>query len=277
MFSGAFSEPEHEPFLWAGSGDAAALMVHGFPGSPAEMRPLARALHDSGWTVEGLLLPGFGAEIETLPARRSDEWLVAVEVKLAELRRGHDRVLLLGNSMGGALTLQAAARGGAAGLALISPFWKLESPLWTLLPVFRVLFPAFPIFKVIRLDFDDPQTRRGIRQFMPDADLDDPAVQREVREFRLPLALFDQIRQTGAQAYAAAPYVGVPALIVQGRQDELVRPALTQQLGQQIPGLRRLVEVDGGHDLLNTARPAWPLVRAALLDFAEEIKSGHAP
>ncbi len=57
----AFDAPEHQPFFWR-SGEAAILMVHGFPGTPKEVRPLARQLYGEGWTVQGLLLPGFGRE-----------------------------------------------------------------------------------------------------------------------------------------------------------------------------------------------------------------------
>ncbi len=39
--------PRHQPFLWPGS-TAAALLIHGFPGTPAEMRPLAETLQPMG-------------------------------------------------------------------------------------------------------------------------------------------------------------------------------------------------------------------------------------
>ncbi len=46
----AFDSPEHHPFVLRG-GSNAALFVHGFPGSPAQVRPLAEALRTRGWTV----------------------------------------------------------------------------------------------------------------------------------------------------------------------------------------------------------------------------------
>ncbi len=45
-----FNGPEHADFTIPG-GDPAALLVHGFPGTPAEMRPLAEALNERGWTA----------------------------------------------------------------------------------------------------------------------------------------------------------------------------------------------------------------------------------
>jgi hypothetical protein len=64
-----FDGCEHRSFLWQGS-DCAALLIHGFPGTPAEMRPLGTVLKDAGWTVHGLMLPGLGADIESLDKRR---------------------------------------------------------------------------------------------------------------------------------------------------------------------------------------------------------------
>jgi len=38
-----YNTPEHQPFT-LGDGSAVALLIHGFPGTPAEVRPLAEAL-----------------------------------------------------------------------------------------------------------------------------------------------------------------------------------------------------------------------------------------
>jgi carboxylesterase len=96
-----FRGDEHQPFYWNG-GQPAALLVHGFPGTPAEMRPLGTALHEAGWTVYGPLLPGFGPQIETIFERDYTEWIAAVEATLAELQQKHRPVLLVGHSLGNA-------------------------------------------------------------------------------------------------------------------------------------------------------------------------------
>ena len=78
-----FNGPEHADFTISG-GKPAALLVHGFPGTPAEMRPLAQALNERGWTVRGLLLPGFGSDLDTLPFRRAEDWTRSVRNALVE-------------------------------------------------------------------------------------------------------------------------------------------------------------------------------------------------
>jgi len=68
-----FEKPEHQAFSLPG-GSPAALRVHGFPGSPAETRHLGLALQNAGLTVESILLPGFGEQIDTLFERSSTDW-----------------------------------------------------------------------------------------------------------------------------------------------------------------------------------------------------------
>src|SRR5512147_1194374 len=96
-----FDGSEHRSFLWEGS-DCAALLVHGFPGTPAEMRPLGTVLRDAGWTVHGLMLPGLGADIASLEQRAGRDWSDAVRQALAGLQQHYSPVLLVGYSMGGA-------------------------------------------------------------------------------------------------------------------------------------------------------------------------------
>ena len=81
-----FGGSDHRSFFWQKS-DRAALLVHGFPGTPAEMRPLGIILREAGWTVRGLMLPGLGADIEKLDQCTSQVWLDPVQQAIEELKR----------------------------------------------------------------------------------------------------------------------------------------------------------------------------------------------
>lgn len=266
----AFRSPEHESFFWQGAHGGAALLVHGFPGSPAEMRPIARSLHAEGWTVCGLLLPGFGPQIDTLPLRRYEDWFAAVSSALAELRRKHEAVLLVGHSMGGALAVAAAAELSPDGLILSAPFCKVEHLLWRMLPALKVIIPSVAVFRYLKLNFDDPETRAGILKFMPDANLDDPEVRQAVRDFRLPIGLFNEIRRAGIRAIQSAPRLSraTRVLIVQGDSDDLVRPHLTRQLRQRFVVPPVYYEVPGKHDLIVPGSEGWLRYERAALEFA---------
>ncbi len=272
-----FSGPEHAAFRLSGSrsangGAPAALLVHGFGGTPAEMRGLAEALRAAGWTVEAILLPGFGADFATLTERRHEEWLAAVEAAAARLAgEGHRPLLLVGYSMGAALTLLAAGALRPAGVIALAPFWWAEQ--WWTRPVEFFVRPFLPIgFRPLRkADFGNPQLRQGLGKFMPGLDLDDLAAQAALRDFRVPLGLTDQLRGLSRRMLAALPQVDAPVLLVQGTRDSVVRVEQTRRLRRRLSNDVRYVEVDSEHDLTLAENPAWPQVEAAVLEFVQDL------
>lgn len=268
----AFASPDHHTFLWEG-GSPAALLIHGFPGTPAEVRPLAEVLHRSGWTVQGLLLPGFGPEINTLAQRRHTEWVAAAADALASLQRRHRPTLLIGFSMGAAVSMSAAARQRPDGLALMAPFWKVAGLAAAIFPVVRRFFPVVQPFRLFRVDFNNPEMRRGIDNFLPGLDLDDPAVQQAVRELTVPVSIMEEVRRVGHLAGRMAPALHLPTLVVQGKDDPVVRPPWTQELIRRLPGPVWYREVPAGHNLLDAAAPAWPEVQRHVLSFAASLQN----
>lgn len=264
-----FQGEEHRAFTLPG-GPSAALLIHGFPGTPAELHPLAESLNRAGWTVHGLLLPGHGVQIETLFDHSHTDWLAAVRDALAEVQHGSHPVLLVGYSLGAALALQAAVAQPPTALALLAPFWRLGTTWqqWVgflLKPIFR---RACPFQKA---DFTNPQLRHGLANLLPGINLDDPEVQQTLRQLTIPTRIFEELYRVGQGAYRAAPQAARPTLIVQGCQDEVVRPELTRQLMQRLPGPLRYQEVLSGHYMIHPDDPGWLHLERAVLDFASNI------
>ncbi len=279
LFAGA----EHAAFRLSDSRSLsdsapAAVLVHGFGGTPAEMRGLAEALHRQGWTVDVPLLPGFGAEFATLTERRYTEWLAAVEAAGRELTAaGHRPLLLVGYSLGAALVLVAAKTIRPAGLVVLAPFYWPEKG-WTRIIEF-VVRPFLPIgFRPLRkADLTDARLRQGLAKFMPGLDLDDPSTQAALRDFRVPLGLIDQVRGLSLRMLAAVPGIGAPALVVQGTRDSVVRTAQTRRLLRRFPNRPAYVEVDSEHDLTLPENPAWPAVEAAVVAFVQSLEASDGP
>lgn len=97
-----------EPFDFPGN-QIGCLLIHGFTGSPGEMRPLGEHLHKNGYTVKGLLLPGHGTKVEDLAATNWGDWYSEVEKGYRDLQKQCDKIFVIGLSMGGALALHLAA------------------------------------------------------------------------------------------------------------------------------------------------------------------------
>ncbi len=267
----AFQGEEHKAFLWNG-GTPAALFVHGFPGTPAELRPLARSLHQQGWTTKGLLLPGFGAEIDQLAEQDNAAWVTAIMVALENLGKQHRPVLLVGYSMGAALAMQAATETPTplSGLVLLAPFRRLGT--WWQQLIGMLLSPFFRQVRPFeKTDFSDPEVRRNTAKFLGGVDLDDPAVQESLRQLTVPTRIFSALHQAGRLGHRAASHLTVPGLVIQGTQDELVSPRHTRALLQQLPGPLRYLEVESDHNLLDPDKAAWPHIEQAVLTFARQL------
>lgn len=276
MMFGAFQDPLHQPFYQQGENGKAILFVHGFPGSPMEMRPPATIFQQRGWTTQGILLPGFASEIETIMHKQHTDWAAAVAHALQALQATHDTVVLAGNSMGGGLSIHATAQYGADALILFAPFWRVEHLLWDALPLLKHVLPTFRPFSVFKPNFNDPQFQKGTRNFMPNADFNDPEFQRQTLALEVHTNVFAQIREVGLQAYQSAPQVTCPILIIQGTQDELVRPRSTRKLTERLRGEIEYIEVAAPHNPIQPELASWQTVEQALTRFAARIEDTHS-
>jgi carboxylesterase len=260
-----FQGEQHTDFLIE-RGEPAALLIHGFPGTPAEMLPLAPMLNSAGWTTRGLLLPGFGAQIDALFQCTAPDWIDAAVEGLRSLQATHHPVVLIGYSMGAAISIHAAVRLKPDRLILLAPFWKLGTRGQRV--IFKIAKPIVRHLKPFgRANFNDPRLHNFLGQFLQDADLDDPEVQQLIRRTKVPVDLFEQIYTLGQSAYHLAAQIDVPTLILQGRRDPVVKPEFTQQLLPQFAGPVEYVEIDAQHDLIDPKLSEWPQLERAILDF----------
>ena len=244
-----YGSPEHQSFT-LGEGPKKALLLHGFPGTPAELRQVAAVLVDTGWQVCAPLLPGFGVGLPTLGDKRWQDWRDAALRDWRRMGEGKaQETLLVGFSMGGALALHLAAAQPPDTLVLIAPFWRMNDLRAHLLPAARYLMPTLRPFE--KADFTDAGVRERFGRMLPDADLDDPALQARLRrDIVLPTSSVDEVRKLGRAAYRVAPRVDAPTLIFQGFQDVTVTPSNTRQLVTKLSGPVTLREFSGDHDVV---------------------------
>jgi carboxylesterase len=119
-------------------GPIGALLIHGFTGSPPEMRPIGDYLNARGLTVSAPLLPGHGTDVDDMNSRRWSEWAASVEQALSDLQSRCSTVFVGGLSMGALLTLHLGAHHPeTAGLMTYSPAVLVASKLVYLTPVLK--------------------------------------------------------------------------------------------------------------------------------------------
>lgn len=239
-----------------------AVFVHGLGGASTNWTDLAAllAVRFEGWAVD---LPGFGRSQPPPRGRYTTRGHAAAVIDVLEHVRGlpgpgqGEPVHLLGNSLGGLVSLQVAARRPdlVASLTLISPA----------MPVYRVpaafsrallllLLPGIPalaerrmariapeqhVRAMVRMCFGNPSRvpRARIEQAVQEMRdrTEQPWADRALaRSMRGLMASY--LRVGATNGWQLARSLTVPTLVLWGDKDRLVDPALAPRLAAAVPG-----------------------------------------
>ncbi len=112
--------PGAEPIFIKG-GKNGLLLIHGFTGSPYEMKPLAERFAKQGYTISAPLLCGHGTKAEDMLPCKWYDWFINVKEALFALRKTCDTIFVAGLSMGGSLALHLAAHYQIEGVIALAP------------------------------------------------------------------------------------------------------------------------------------------------------------
>ncbi|MBA4383723.1 MAG: hypothetical protein C0410_03225 [Anaerolinea sp.] len=133
--------PTAEPFFIPG-GKIGCLLVHGFTGTPKEMRMLADSLSQEKYTILGIRLTGHATDLVDMKHSTWRDWLVSVEDGLNILKGCTEHQVVMGLSMGGVLSMLAAARYDVKGVITFSAPCALPAdPRTKFLPYITWLVP----------------------------------------------------------------------------------------------------------------------------------------
>jgi carboxylesterase len=213
--------PGAEPFR-LGNGPTGALLLHGFTGSPASLRPLGEALAAGGVSVAGPLLPGHGTvDWHDMTEGTVEGWTQSVDDALGQLS-GCDTVDVVALSMGASLAIDLAARtpDRVRGLVLINPY--VYDPRLRLAGVLRLFIPSI----------------KGVGN-----DIKKPG-QDEVCSERVPSRTIVQVHRLHKRVAEALPSVTQPLLVLRSVDDHTVKasnaPFIMEHAGSTQKELVRL-------------------------------------
>lgn len=257
-----YAQPQYRPFSLAhddGADRPAILMIHGFTGSPDELRGIADMAFESGFDVDVMGLPGHGADIARFADVTRDDWLGAARDAWASLRARHRHCFLVGYSLGGALCIHLAADQSPAAMLLLAPLVRIADRRAFALPLVERVLPHVRPFS--RLDFTLPHVRRFFETSLPGIEMDRSEVQEALREeYVMPVRLVNECRIVGREAGRLARRVGVPVEVIQERPDHIIGHKNTRWLVDQLGGPVRYHEIPGNHLVPFTGSAAWPAV-----------------
>jgi len=201
-----------EPILLSG-GKTGVLLVHGFTGTTAEMRPLAEHLHQEGYTVHAPLLAGHGVTPEEMEKTRYPDWVQSARDGYDWLRERCDRVYLIGHSMGGAISLHLAANLPVDGVVtMCAPIFVTDNRAkWTWL-----------LSKFVRW-----QHKKGSRS---------PHVEKYLVHTykKTPLRCVASLMKLLKIVRADLKRIGAPIFVMQSDRDETVQPRSAEHIHEEV-------------------------------------------
>ncbi|NIR65405.1 MAG: hypothetical protein GWN61_14265, partial [candidate division Zixibacteria bacterium] len=112
----------------------------------------------------------------------------------------------------------------------------------------------------LQIDLDDPEVHNEIEAWLPEVDLEDPGVREGFLNLEVPTDLINQVRIAGSEGGKAIRSLDLPLMVIQGSNDQMVKPSLTRDLIQGFAGKLTYIEVEGEHDLVRPQRAPWPQV-----------------
>jgi len=131
-------QPIAKPFLFKGN-DTGCLLLHGFPGTPYEMREMGEHLAEEGYSVLGPRLFGHGTHFKDLNRSRWWDWVNSAMDGYYQLSDMCSHIFIIGLSMGGALSLLLGSRHRVEGVCPMAvPYTipiKYSDQLRPLIPV----------------------------------------------------------------------------------------------------------------------------------------------
>ena len=250
--------PTAEPYLFPGS-RTGCLLMHGFTGTPKEMRWMGEYLASRGFSVLGIRLTGHATHPADMIRSRWTDWAASVEDGYHLLRGLADHIYLMGLSMGGVLSLLMSTRLPVKGVVAISTPWLIAGD-WRL-PYVGIASRVWPYA---------PKSKGP-----PDSGwYDKEAWKDHISYPSNPLRSVAELKALVVEMRRALPEVRVPVLLVHSHDDHYVPPENIDHIYDGLihaPEKTRLLVNNSGHVV--TREPARQEVFEAAAEFILRVES----
>ncbi len=190
--------------IYIKNGDEAVLLLHGLTANPYSVKEMAEYLSNKGYTVYAPVIKGHGTSVFDLEKTNYPEWRKSAQDAYLKLAKDHDKIYIIGTSLGGLLTLDLAANHKVQGIIVINAPIELNSDLADLLPLIYLV---------------SPYSIRGLFT------LEELPVATELKLYdTLPLKSAAQLISYLNFVKTQLKKINAPILVVQSTKDDLVNP-----------------------------------------------------
>jgi carboxylesterase len=256
--------PTAEPFFFLGdTSKPACLLIHGFTGTPKEMRWMGEYLNRQGYTCLGVRLSGHATNPVDMIRSRYTDWMASVEDGYHLLRGGTDKVFLVELSMGGVLSLLMSTKLDVMGVIAMSTPSRLPTdyPIWLLKLISLVMRYR-------------PKTKEppGSGWF------DKSAYAEHISYSENPVRSSAELKKLILEMHAALPRVNVPILLMHSKDETYIVPEHMEQIYMELVNAldkTKLYIAGSGHVLPRDV--ARDEVFKSALEFILRVEQSESP
>ena len=242
-----------EPFE-LDAGGAGVLALHGFTGSPFEVRALGELLHRHGFTVFAPALAGHATHVDDLESTTADDYLAAAERAYDDAVERCERLYVVGLSVGGTLGLHLAARRRIAGLVTISAPVFLYPRISATVPVIEQWLPGF------RAPANFAAWQGNVIGYRSTS----------IGAVRVVVDLLDRVRPE-------LDKVSAPVLVIHSARDYTVPIASAREIHANVASVVKQLELLEAGSHLMTVEPNLSLIGQTVVEFLKRLEREACP
>ncbi len=204
-------------FLNSDNRSTGIVLAHGLLSAPMEVRLLAEFLHDKGYTVYCIRLPGHGTEPNNLCHVKWNDWYEAYLRGVALIRTHCDSIVYGGFSTGGLLALLAASHYPLK----LKGIFTVNSP---------IDLASIKAEKSVAANMMDDIKNKSNKQQDVYSYIDTKPENPDINYNRLYLKALRELRLLMKKSWSRLRYITVPSLIVHAENDPVVDYASSQKI-----------------------------------------------
>jgi len=247
-----FKEPLHEEFFFD-SKENFALLVHGFPGTPKEMRDLGLILNQNGYDVKGILLPGFGKNLNELYLKNHYDWIDYIKRSFFEsLKKNYKKKILVGYSMGAMLSILCASELPIDKLILFAPYFNRINYFNDLyIKILTTFLPQkIKPFKKLKKE-DINKLNEEIKSFLPVLEFNNVDFEKDIKNLELPIFIFDEINIINKKVHKKVNDINIDTIIFVGKNDKLSKVENIEILKKRFKKEPEVIVLNSDHNIVD--------------------------
>lgn len=221
-----------EPVELRGTSETGILLLHGYTGSPHDMKYLAGELNRSGYSVLVPRLPGHGTNQADFLQSNGEQWLREALDAYLSMSGKYENLGVIGLSMGGILATLLAAQFPVSFLGLLAPGLKTtKERMLHLTPWLKYVLKPYP---------------KEVKEEQTDPDL--MFLSSEYWEYQFPGQLAE-VAKLQKKAVASLRKVVAPTLVIVSEKDGTIPVSVKDLITNKIASdsVRTIVLKKSGH------------------------------